>query len=68
MCSLCQKKPKADPNFTDDDWELPKEEFTLLEELGSGYFSDVYRGLWKKSINVAIKIIKSGMSSPLLLI
>ncbi|XP_062283451.1 protein-tyrosine kinase 6b [Scomber scombrus] len=54
-----RKKPKADPNFTEDDWELPKEEFTLKEELGSGYFSDVYRGLWKKSINVAIKIIKN---------
>ncbi|XP_042263869.1 protein-tyrosine kinase 6b [Thunnus maccoyii] len=53
-----RRKPKTDPNFTEDDWELPKEEFTLLEELGSGYFSDVYRGLWKKNINVAIKIIK----------
>ncbi|KAM7405329.1 hypothetical protein PAMP_012599 [Pampus punctatissimus] len=54
-----RKRPKTDPNFTEDDWELPKDEFTLQEELGSGYFSVVHRGLWKKNINVAIKIIKS---------
>ncbi|XP_056279436.1 protein-tyrosine kinase 6b isoform X1 [Pseudoliparis swirei] len=46
-------------HFTVDEWELPKEEFTLEEELGSGYFADVYRGRWKNHINVAIKIIKS---------
>ncbi|XP_029994324.1 protein-tyrosine kinase 6-like [Sphaeramia orbicularis] len=56
-----RKKPSmADlSHFTVDEWELPKEEFTLEEELGSGYFADVYRGRWKNHINVAIKIIKS---------
>ncbi|XP_059189268.1 protein-tyrosine kinase 6b [Centropristis striata] len=56
-----RKKPNiSDLNhFTVDDWELPKEEFSLEEELGSGYFADVYRGRWKNHINVAIKIIKS---------
>ncbi|XP_026188787.1 protein-tyrosine kinase 6-like isoform X2 [Mastacembelus armatus] len=55
-----KKKPNIrDLNhFTADEWELPKEEFTLDEELGSGYFSDVYRGRWKNQINVAIKVIK----------
>ncbi|KAK2897128.1 hypothetical protein Q8A73_013508 [Channa argus] len=57
------KKIKPDikdlSHFTVDDWELPKEDFTLVEELGSGYFSDVYRGRWKEHINVAIKIIKN---------
>ncbi|XP_058498239.1 protein-tyrosine kinase 6b isoform X2 [Solea solea] len=42
-----------------DEWELPKNEFTLGEELGTGYFADVYRGRWKSHINVAIKIIKN---------
>ncbi|XP_068452773.1 protein-tyrosine kinase 6-like [Clinocottus analis] len=58
----CKRKrpPTTDLNhFTVDEWELPKEEFTLEEELGSGYFADVYRGRWKNHINVAIKIIKS---------
>lgn len=60
--SACKRKRPniSDLNhFTVDDWELPKEEFSLEEELGSGYFADVYRGRWKNHINVAIKIIKS---------
>lgn len=58
----CKRKKPATQDlnhFTVDEWELPKEEFTLEEELGSGYFADVYRGRWKNHINVAIKIIKS---------
>lgn len=46
-----------------DEWELPKEEFHLDEELGSGCFARVYRGHWKNLINVAIKILKSGILS-----
>nr|XP_057906864.1 protein-tyrosine kinase 6b [Doryrhamphus excisus] len=45
--------------FPDDQWELPKEEFTLEDKLGSGYFSDVYQGRWKSHTRVAIKIIKN---------
>ncbi|KAK7884513.1 hypothetical protein WMY93_027636 [Mugilogobius chulae] len=53
-----RKKPK--PKEEDlEEWELPKAEFTLEEELGSGFFSDVYRGRWKSHISVAIKIIKN---------
>ena len=60
-----QKKPYTPDlnHFTVEEWELPKEEFTLEEELGSGCFADVYRGRWKNHINVAIKIIKSGTAS-----
>ncbi|XP_010783250.1 protein-tyrosine kinase 6-like [Notothenia coriiceps] len=55
-----KKPPTTDlSHFTVDEWELPKDEFTLLEMLGSGYFADVYRGCWKNHINVAIKILKS---------
>ncbi|XP_069573501.1 protein-tyrosine kinase 6-like [Brachyistius frenatus] len=58
----CKRKKPNTPDlnhFTVDEWELPKEEFTLEEELGSGYFADVYRGRWKNHINVAIKTLKS---------
>ncbi|XP_066526592.1 protein-tyrosine kinase 6b [Hoplias malabaricus] len=44
---------------TVDKWELPKEDFTLEEQLGSGHFADVHRGKWKNRINVAIKILKN---------
>lgn len=56
-----RKKPNTQDlnHFTVDEWELPKEEFTLEEELGSGYFADVHRGLWKNLIKVAIKILKN---------
>ncbi|XP_034550692.1 protein-tyrosine kinase 6b [Notolabrus celidotus] len=56
-----RKRPQTrDLNhFTVDDWALPKGEFTLEEELGSGYFSNVYRGRWKNTIQVAIKVLKN---------
>ncbi|CAN9515235.1 unnamed protein product [Ophioblennius macclurei] len=44
---------------TVDHWTLPKDEFTLGEQLGSGYFADVYRGRWKNLIDVAVKVLKS---------
>lgn len=69
MCFLHQKKPNTPDlnHFTVDEWELPKEEFSLEEELGSGYFATVYQGHWKNHIKVAIKIIKSGIWSSLLI-
>lgn len=56
----CQPEPEPQDlsHETVDDWELPKEEFTMEEELGKGFFADVYRGKWKGIVNVAIKILK----------
>ncbi|KAM9249390.1 LOW QUALITY PROTEIN: protein-tyrosine kinase 6-like [Dugong dugon] len=39
-----------------DDWERPQEEFALCRKLGSGYFREVFEGLWKVQV-VAIKVI-----------
>ncbi|KAM5305450.1 protein-tyrosine kinase 6 isoform 1-T1 [Glossophaga mutica] len=39
------------------DWERPREEFTLCRKLGSGYFGEVFEGLWKDQVRVAIKVI-----------
>lgn len=58
-CGRREPQPPDLSHITAIDWELPKEEFTLKEQLGSGYFAEVYRGLWKGRINVAIKIIKN---------
>ncbi|KAG5838594.1 hypothetical protein ANANG_G00225270 [Anguilla anguilla] len=58
-CAKKEPKPQDLSHSTVDAWELPKEEFTLGELLGSGYFADVHRGKWKNQINVAIKILKN---------
>lgn len=58
-CKRKRPEPTDLNHLMVDEWELPKEEFTLGEELGSGFFADVYKGRWKNHINVAIKIIKS---------
>uniref|UniRef100_A0A452SKI5 Tyrosine-protein kinase n=1 Tax=Ursus americanus TaxID=9643 RepID=A0A452SKI5_URSAM len=42
------------------DWERPREEFTLCRKLGSGYFGEVFKGLWKDRVRVAIKVIARG--------
>uniref|UniRef100_A0A8C6SAW4 Tyrosine-protein kinase n=1 Tax=Neogobius melanostomus TaxID=47308 RepID=A0A8C6SAW4_9GOBI len=46
-----------------NEWERPKEEFVLEEELSDGSFADVYRGTWRNNTNVAIKVIKKGTSN-----
>ncbi|XP_076840701.1 protein-tyrosine kinase 6b [Brachyhypopomus gauderio] len=61
-CIRRQPQPQDLSHTTVDKWELPKEDFTLGEKLGSGQFADVYRGKWKKRINVAIKILKNNES------
>ncbi|XP_046895253.1 protein-tyrosine kinase 6-like isoform X1 [Hypomesus transpacificus] len=58
-CAKSEPKPKDLSHSTVDEWELPKEEFSLEEKLGSGYFADVFRGQWKTLINVAVKILKN---------
>ncbi|KAJ0064826.1 hypothetical protein NL108_015660, partial [Boleophthalmus pectinirostris] len=55
----CRRKKPKPTDLDLNEWELPKHEFTLEEELGSGYFSQVYRGRWKSRISVAVKIIKN---------
>ncbi|KAF0883628.1 protein-tyrosine kinase 6 [Crocuta crocuta] len=48
-------EPKPLPHC--DDWERPREEFTLCRKLGSGYFGEVFEGLWKDQVRVAMKVI-----------
>ncbi|KAG9270724.1 protein-tyrosine kinase 6-like [Astyanax mexicanus] len=57
-----EPKPQDLSHNTVDDWELPKEEFALEEQLGSGFFADVYRGTWKGMVKVAVKILKNNDS------
>ncbi|KAL2103279.1 hypothetical protein ACEWY4_000147 [Coilia grayii] len=56
-----RRKPELQDlcHMTVDEWELPKGDFTLEQQLGSGYFSDVYRGRWKGMVSVAVKILKN---------
>ncbi|XP_066480055.1 protein-tyrosine kinase 6 isoform X1 [Tiliqua scincoides] len=56
LSSPCYKQePKAMPHW--DDWERPKEEFSLIRKLGAGYFGEVYEGYWKNKVKVAIKVL-----------
>ncbi|XP_067904436.1 tyrosine-protein kinase Srms [Heterodontus francisci] len=41
-----------------DEWERPREEFTLLRKLGEGHFGEVWEGVWKDNQRVAIKMLK----------
>ncbi|XP_030623362.1 protein-tyrosine kinase 6b [Chanos chanos] len=58
-CIRKEPQPQDLSHSTVDDWELPKEEFTLERQLGKGHFADVYRGKWKDRVNVAIKVLKT---------
>uniref|UniRef100_A0A7M4FUI7 Tyrosine-protein kinase n=1 Tax=Crocodylus porosus TaxID=8502 RepID=A0A7M4FUI7_CROPO len=53
----CWKVKPHEPLPHWDDWERPKEEFSLSKKLGAGYFGEVYEGYWKNKVKVAIKVI-----------
>lgn len=57
-----QHEPEPLPHC--DDWERPREEFTLCRKLGAGYFGEVFEGLWKDKVRVAIKVIARGECAP----
>ncbi|XP_006500648.1 protein-tyrosine kinase 6 isoform X1 [Mus musculus] len=50
-------KHKTEPLPHWDDWERPREEFTLCKKLGAGYFGEVFEALWKGQVHVAVKVI-----------
>ncbi|XP_007444794.2 protein-tyrosine kinase 6, partial [Python bivittatus] len=56
LLAPCYKpQPNTMPHW--DDWERPKEEFRLIQKLGAGYFGEVYEGLWKDKVKVAVKVL-----------
>ncbi|KOB65525.1 Tyrosine-protein kinase Btk29A-like protein [Operophtera brumata] len=50
---LCSRL-KASPNK----WKIDKSELVLKEELGAGQFGVVRRGIWRGSIDTAVKMMK----------
>lgn len=44
-----------------DEWEIPRNQITLLREIGSGQFGCVYEGTWNNAHQVAVKQLKKGM-------
>nr|XP_031289287.1 protein-tyrosine kinase 6 isoform X3 [Camelus dromedarius] len=56
-CSKGSLQHVPEPLPLCDEWERPREEFTLCRKLGAGYFGEVFEGLWKDKVRVAIKVI-----------
>ena len=49
---------------TADQWEIPKNEINLIEQLGSGQFGEVWLALWRGKTKVAVKTLKPGTMKP----
>ncbi|KAL4630648.1 protein-tyrosine kinase 6-like [Arapaima gigas] len=58
-CTRRTPRPQDLSHTMVDEWELPKDQFTLEEKLASGYFADVYKGYWRGCVRVAIKVLKN---------
>ncbi|XP_033218035.1 tyrosine-protein kinase Btk29A isoform X1 [Belonocnema kinseyi] len=61
--SPCDRPVPATAGLSHDKWEIDPAELHLLEELGSGQFGVVRRGIWRGSIDVAVKMMKEGTMS-----
>jgi tyrosine-protein kinase Tec len=54
---LVPNQPTLSSMF-DDKWEIDKRDLHLGKELGSGQFGRVVKGVWKGTVEVAIKMMK----------
>eukprot|EP00939_MAST-03C_sp_MAST-3C-sp1_P001213 g1213.t1 len=48
----------ADMNMLISAWQVSMTELELIKELGKGSFGDVWQGLWRSKIDVAVKFMK----------
>lgn len=60
---LCRKLTKPCPKVTNfvgfkDVWEEDRKNIEIQEQIGSGNFGDVYKGLWRGKYLVAVKTLK----------
>ena len=44
-----------------DEWEIPRNQISLIREIGSGQFGCVFEGTWNNAHQVAVKQLKKGM-------
>ncbi|KAK9404918.1 tyrosine-protein kinase Srms [Crotalus adamanteus] len=56
-CPLSQPCVQKKPSEMDQ-WERPRSEFQLWRKMGEGCFGEVWEGMWKNTVPVAIKIMK----------
>eukprot|EP00116_Pleurobrachia_bachei_P019117 sb/3479379/ len=42
-----------------DQWEIDRSHIMLTEKLGTGHFAQVHKGLWKGTMAVAVKMLKT---------
>ncbi|KAL3308315.1 hypothetical protein Ciccas_013155 [Cichlidogyrus casuarinus] len=49
--------------LTKNHWAISHDSIELLEKLGSGQFGEVWKGLWNKTTEVAVKTLKPGAMS-----
>lgn len=48
---------------TKDQWEIPRESIRLVRKLGQGQFGEVWMGLWNNTTPVAVKTLRSQVST-----
>lgn len=62
-CPKPQAATTSDLSYGDrDKWEIPRDQIELVGVLGQGQYGEVYRGLWKDTIEVAVKTLKEDTS------
>ena len=63
-CLLSVKPPTAGLSVqTNSEWEIDRRQIGLIKKLGVGQFGEVWKGVWNKTTQVAVKTLKPGTIS-----
>ena len=64
-CTLnipCPKHKQLTNDLVQDVWEIPRKSLRITRKLSEGQFAEVWAGAWNNTTQVAVKVLKPGLS------
>ena len=58
----CPKHKQLTNDLVQDVWEIPRKSLRITRKLSEGQFAEVWAGVWNNTTQVAVKVLKPGLS------